>query len=123
MSEHEPHPLSLRRFSNQVVAAFAVVFAIAGLMMNPDLPDHFLLVAMMAGLVWGTLRCMGFGERQWQNTVIIFLILLGQQIIFPLNAARPVVSWLAVMSFFSIALLSVFLVVWLKERDDRRTGQ
>ncbi|MCC6415675.1 MAG: hypothetical protein IT582_07180 [Opitutaceae bacterium] len=119
----EPHPLSLRRISNQIVAAVAVVFAGAGIVANPGLPEHYLLSAMMVGLVWGGLRCMGFGDRQWQNTVIILLIMLGHQAFCPLNLARPVASWLSLMAFFAIALLGVFFVVWLKERDDRRMGR
>ena len=119
----EPHSLSLRRFSNQVVAAVCVVFAVAGIMANPGLPDNFLLAAMMVGLVWGTLRCLGFGDRQWQNSVIIVLIMLGQQLFFPVNLARPLASWLSFIAFFSIAFLCVFFVVWLKERDDRRMGR
>ncbi|MFM1851307.1 MAG: hypothetical protein RIS54_991 [Verrucomicrobiota bacterium] len=120
MADEEPHSLSLRRFSNQVAAAMAVVFAVAGFLANPNLPDHFLIVAMMAGLVWGTLRCVGFGERQWQNTVIIFFILLGQQLLFPIELARPSASWLAFLAFFSVAFLLVLFVVWLKERDEWR---
>lgn len=119
----EPHPLSLRRFSNQAVAVVAVVLTVAGLMANPGLPDNFLLAAMMVGLVWGSLRCLGFGDRKWQNSVIIFMIMLGQQLVYPVNLARPVASWLSFIAFFSIAFLCVLFVVWLKERDDRRVGR
>lgn len=119
MIPEEPNSLSLRRYSNQIVAALCVVFAVAGFLTNPDLP---LLAAMMVGLVWGSLRCLGFGQRQWQNTVIIVLIMLGYQSFHPIKASSPLGSWLALMAFFAIALLSVFFVVWLKERDDRRTG-
>lgn len=118
----EPHSLSLRRFSNQVVAAMCVVFAVAGIMAN-RVTDKFLLSALIVGLVWGTLRCLGFGDRQWQNSVIIVLIMLGQQLFFPINMEHALASWLSVMAFFAISLLGVFFVVWLKERDDRRMGR
>lgn len=96
-----------------------VVFAVAGMMAN-QVPDNFLLSALIVGLVWGTLRCLGFGNRPWQNSVIIMLIMLGHQLFFPINMEHALASWLLVMAFYAIALLGVFLVVWLKERDERR---
>lgn len=122
---HNPNSLSLRKRSNKSAAVFSLIVVILGIWKIGDqVSDAFLFGASIYGVVWGTLRCLGFGESKWQNGVMILLLMLFYQGFFRLGTASSLGNfgqeWLSIMTFFSIAMLWVFFVVWLKEHEERR---
>lgn len=121
--------LSLHKGSNRLALLFAAVITVMGLWVNHrELPDGYLYAATICGLVWGTLHCLGFGARNWQRIVIVLLLLTIQRGYFALphtvlSSAGYGREFLAALAFYSIAMLYVYLIVWAKEREERRTAR
>ena len=120
MNDHDS--LSLRRLSNKVAAMVAIaLFAVGFVIATP--PDEYLYVAVFTGIAWGTLRCLGFGAKKWQNGVIILSVVLLQNMLRERYLPKLVgvgERMLLFFQFFGLVLILVMLVVWMKEREESK---
>jgi|GEM_PF-3951745 len=122
---NNPTSLSLSKLPNKFAAAFSLVVVVLGIWIIGDqLSDGFLFGASICGVVWGTLRCLGFGVRKWEQGVIILLLMFIYSWFFRIGTSSSLGSfgreWLSIMTFYSIAMLWVFFVVALKESEESR---
>jgi hypothetical protein len=120
MNEHDS--LSLQKLSNKVVAMVAIALVVVGFVFATP-PDEYLYVAVFAGMVWGTLRCLGFGAKKWQNAVIILSVVFLQNMLRERYLPKLVgfnERMLSFFQFFGLILLFAMFVVWMKEREESK---
>ena len=100
----------------------AIAFIAVGFVITTP-PDEYFYVAVFMGLAWGTLRCLGFGAKRWQNVVTIFSLVLLQSALRARYLPKLVdfgERMFIFCQFFGLVLILAMLVVWMKEREESK---